>query len=241
MSALDMLKLNDNVKVEDDKDTLGGNAPLATDVYPMTCEYMYIDQTQSGALMVYGSFKTDEDKSVRFSECIMSKKSGTLKATYTDKRSNKELPLPGYSKVVHLAKAMGLDISDLSGLEADKRILKLYDFEEMKELPKEKNVLVDLCGKRVQVAIYNQVETKMAKDDEGKYTVPTSEERTLNTFEKWFTTEGHTIEEVKAGGEPEFRDIWLEAHKGKVRDKRVKGAAQSGAPVKREAKKLKFD
>lgn len=239
---LDILKLDAGVTVEADKDTLGGNGPLATDVYAATCEYMYIDQTQSGALMAYGSFKTEEGRSVRFSECIMSKKSGTLKATYTDKRSGKETPLPGYSKVLHLAQALGLDVSDLSALEADKRILKLYDFELSKEVPQEKNVITSFTGKPLQMAIYNQVETKMAKDADGKYTVPTSEERTLNTFDKWFTAEGLTIEEAKAGGEAEFKEAWLEAHKGKVRDKRKKDAPKSGvAPVASTATKLKFD
>lgn len=240
--SLDMLKLAPGVKVGKDKDTLGGNGPQATDIYAATCEHLYIDQTDSGAVMVYGSFKLNDGPSVRFSECIMSKKSGTLKPTYTDKRSGKEEPLPGYSKVLHLAHAIGLKVADLSELVAEKKILKLYDFDAGKELPQEKNVLTAFKDKALQIALYNQVETKMAKDAEGKYTVPTSEERTLNTFEKWFTAEGLTIEEAAEGEEATFRDIWLEAHKGKVRDKRKKDAPKAGAaPAASTAKTLKFD
>lgn len=260
--SLDILKLDAGVEVEADTDTLGGGGVQSTDVYALTCEYMYLDQTQSGALMAMGSFKTEAGVSIRFSECIMSKKSGTLKATYTDKRSNKEVPLPGYSKVLHLAQAMGLDVQDLSGLTAEKKILKLYDFEQKKELPQEKNVITDFTGKRIQAAIYEVVETKMAKDGEGNYTVPTSEERKLNTFDKWFTAEGRTIEEVNAEkqiaeltaagqtvppklqaiADGSFREVWLEAHFGKVRDKRKKDAPKAGAPGKPAGgAKLSFD
>jgi hypothetical protein len=235
---LDILKLNADVEVEQDKDSLGGSGPLPTDVYAAICEYMYLDQTASGALMAYGSFKAvDADRSVRFSECIMSKKSGTLKATYTDKRTGKEKPLPGYTKVLHLAQALGMDIQDLSGLEAEQKILKLWDYEQSKELPQEKNVITSFTGKPLQMAVMEVVETKMAKDAEGKYTVPTAEERSLNEIVKWFDANG-----VTNSGDKDFKEAWLLKNKGNVKDKRAKNAPKAGAPAAAtSAPQLKFD
>ncbi|CAL9970077.1 single strand DNA binding protein [Vibrio phage D270] len=241
MSALDMLKLNPEVDVEEDRDTLGGGAPLTTDVYPATCQYMYLDQTASGAIMAYGNFLVD-GKGVRFSECIMSKKSGTLKATYTDKQSGKEKPLPGYSKVVHLAQAIGLNITDLSALTAEPKLLKLWDNDKKAEVPQEKNVITDFSDAKLQIALYSVIETKMAKDGKGNYTVPTAEERTFNEIVKWFTEDGQTIDEVKKQAPAEFREKWIETHQGKVKDKRVKNAPKAGAPDEGStAPKLKFD
>lgn len=242
MSALDMLKLNPEVDVEDDRDTLGGNAPLPTNIYDAVCEHMYLDQTASGAVMAYGNFLVN-GKGIRFSECIMSKKSGTLKATYTDKKSGKEKPLPGYSKVVHLAQAIGLKITDLSALTAEPKLLKLWDNEKKAETPQEKNVITDFSGAKLQIALYHVIETKMAKDGQGKYTVPTAEERTFNEIVKWFNEDGQTIDEMKGNKPADFREKWIETYADKVKDKRVKGAPKAGAPAAggTEAPKLKFD
>jgi hypothetical protein len=229
---LDALKLSPEVTIEEDKDVLGGGGPLSTDIYDMVCEYMYLDQTKSGAVMAYGNFKeVNTGRNVRFSECVMSKKSGTLKATYTDKKSGKEKPLPGYSKVFHLAQIVGLDIQDLSGLACEKRALKLWDKELRKETDQEKNVLVDLLGKPLKVAVYKVLETKMEDDGTGSWDIPTSEEFAKNDLVKWFNTDGLTLEEVANGtGDELFADQWLKAHKGKERDNRVKGAPTAGAP-----------
>lgn len=242
MSALDMLKLNPEVDVEEDRDTLGGGAPLSTNIYAAVCEHMYLDQTASGAVMAYGNFLVD-GKSVRFSECIMSKKSGTLKATYTDRQSGKEKPLPGYSKVVHLAQAIGLNITDLSALTAEPKLLKLWDNEKKAETPQEKNVITDFSGAKLQIALYHVIETKMAKDGQGNYTVPTAEERSFNEIVKWFNEDGQTIDEMKGNKPAEFREKWIETHADKVKDKRAKGAPKAGAPAAggTETPKLKFD
>ncbi|AUR97294.1 hypothetical protein NVP1238A_45 [Vibrio phage 1.238.A._10N.261.52.F10] len=243
---IDILKMDAGVELEKDTDVLSTGGPLTTNVYPLTAKYMYLDKTEKGALMAYGEFETETGRSVRFSECLGSKKSGTFKTTYTDKRSGKEKPLPGYTKLLHLAHAMGIQVKDLSGLTAEPKILKLYDYDAKKELPQEKKVITDFTGKAIQAAIYNQVETKMAKDGNGNYTVPTAEERTLNTFEKWFTADGRTIEEVASGDEASFKELWLTAHKDKVRDKRAKNAPKAGAPIAggaatSPAPTLKFD
>lgn len=230
---LDALKLSPEVTIEDDKDVIGGGGPLSTDIYGMVCEYMYLDQTASGAVMAYGNFKEKETgRNIRFSECVMSKKSGTLKATYTDKKSGKEKPLPGYSKVFHLAQVLGLKITDLSGLACEKKFLNLWDREAKKEVPQEKNVLVDLTGKELQVAVYKVLETKMEDDGSGSWNIPTSEEFVKNDLVKWFSPDGLTVEEMTNGvGDKPFREQWLEAHKGKERDNRVKGAPKAGAPT----------
>lgn len=230
---LDALKLSPEVELEDDKDVLGGGGPLKTDIYGLTCEYMYLEQTKSGAVMAVGSFKEDDSgRSIRFSECVMSKKSGTLKATYTDKKTKKERPLPGYTKVLHLAKVIGLGVADLSGLACEAKVLKLFDFKERKEVPQEKNVLTDFLGAKLKAGIYLVRESKMEESEPGKWDQPTGEEFSKNDIVKWFNEDGLTIEEMEKGvGDVPFADQWREAHAGKERDNRVKDAApKSGAP-----------
>lgn len=231
---LDALKLSPEVELESDKDVLGGGGPLTTDIYALTCEYMYLEQTQSGAVMAMGSFKeADTGRSIRFSECIMSKKSGTLKATYTDKKTKKERPLPGYTKVLNLAKVIGLQISDLSGLSCEAKTLKIFDMKERKEVPQEKNVLMDFLGAELKAGIYLVRESKMEESAPGKWDQPTGEEFAKNDIVKWFNKDGLTLEEMTNGvGDEPFADQWVKAHKGKERDNRVKGATpQKGAPV----------
>lgn len=230
---LDALKLSPEVKIEADKDVLGGGGPLSTDIYGMTCEYLYLDQTKSGAVMCYGNFKENNTgRNIRFSECVMSKKSGTLKATYTDKKTGDEKPLPGYSKVFHLAQVLGLNVTDLSGLACEAKFLNLWDREQRKEVPQEKNVLTDFTGRQLQAAVYKVLETKMEDDGSGTWNVPTSEEFAKNDLVKWFSNDGLTAEELTNGvGDVPFKDEWLKAHKGKERDNRVKGAPTVGAPT----------
>lgn len=230
MAGLDVLKVSGNEVLEQERDVIGGNTPLATDVYGFTCEYLYIDQTDSGALMVYGSFKEDvSGKSIRYSECVMSKKSGTLKKTYTDRNGDEKL-LVGYTRTLALIHSMGIDAKDLSEIDVEPRTLKLYDKDAKGETDQEKNTFIDAMGAKVQAAVYNVVETKMDKDEDGKYTVPTSEERAYNEFIKFFHADGRTNLEVTNNEEPAFRDEWVEAHKGKLRDKRSKDAPKAGAP-----------
>lgn len=230
--SLDILKLGAGVEVEADKDVIGGgSAVLASGVYPIQCEYLYLDQTKSGALMAYGSFKPEGGRSIRFSECVMSKKSGAAKVTYTDKKTGKEVPLPGYSKLLHLFHACDIDIADLSEMEVEKKTLKLWDYEAKKELPVEKNVLVQMTGQHLQAGIRKVLETKMAQDANGDWNVPTAEEKTFNDIFKWFNKDGFTVQEVKEqAAEPAFKNQWEEAYKDKDLDRRVKNAPKAGAP-----------
>ena len=89
----------------------------------------------------------------------MSKKSGKLKATYT--KDGKELPLPGYTKILNIFHvAVDANIPDLGSVESEPKILKLYDFKERKEVPKEVPCLVQLHGAKVQLALFKEIHTK---------------------------------------------------------------------------------
>ncbi len=240
---LDILKVADGVEIEEEKDSLGGGGAWDTGVYPLTCEYMYVDKTTSGALMVFGSFKDESSKrTIRFSECVMSKASGTLKSTYTDKKTNEEKLLPGYTKVLSLAHILGLSVKDLSTLDCEERTLKLYDFDAKEEVPQEKMVFTDFVGGKLQAAIYRKTTTVKKKDDAGKYSISTAETRDENEFTKFFDESGYTLKELKDSTPAKFKDEWATAHTGKIKDARDKnapkgdganGASTAGAPPKK--------
>lgn len=228
---IEQLSLGADVEIEEERDSLGGGGALPSDLYACTIEAAYLETTKSGAVMANINFTTADGKRLRMSECIMSKKSGALKATYTDKKTGKEKPLPGYSKVlglIHLLVDPG--IKDLGSCEIEERILKLYDFEQKKEVPQAKNCLVQLHGTSVGVATLKVIETKMAKDAEGKYTVATAETREVNTFEKFFNEDGLTLSEIKKNEPADFCKQWADKFKGKVVDKTVAPSSQAGMP-----------
>ncbi|WAI96141.1 SSB protein [Vibrio phage vB_VhaP_PG11] len=228
------LALGEGVKVEEDKDVLGGgNAVLPSGVYPLVCDYVYLEQTAKGALMAYGSFTPEGGRSIRFSECIMSKKSGKLKPTYTCKKEGIEKPLPGYSKVLHLFKACGIEIADLSGAEVEKKILKLYSHEHKKELNQEKQVLVQLTGAALQGGVRRILETKMNKNETtGEYDINSGEDKKpYNEIFKWFNVDGQTIEEAAEGKPAKFKEDWVEMYGNKDLDRRKKSDVATGTPA----------
>ena len=236
---LDFLQVADDVVQKEETDVLSSGGVFDTDVYSLKCKYAYMEENKVKkddgtekvtSVMFYASFTdTATDRTIRFSECIASAKTGKLKPTYTDKKTNKEVLLPGYTKVVSLLQAAGMSIKTLAELAPEPKTLQLYDFDAGKEVPQEKAVILDMSGAEITAAIYRQVETKMAKDPAtGSYSVATAEEKEVNIFEKFGNAEGATNQELRAGEPATFLADWQEMHKGKIRDKRKKGATAGG-------------
>jgi hypothetical protein len=175
------------------------------------------------------------------------------------KETGEKNSLPGFSIVNDIC--MIATDKPLDQQQDEEKVVKVYDADAKQEMPKAVPMLVECIGKKVALAIYRQLENKSKKSEStGKYE-PIADEREINLAEKaLFPTFRTTVREaevaltnggsvsnddkiVNAQGEDVavFWDSWLEAHKGKVRDKRTikdgaggtagrPGARAAGAP-----------
>lgn len=211
---------------EKEKDVLGGRSLLPTGLYEGTLDVVYITKSGGGA----SAFNLVVDiggKKVRDTIYVTNRAGGV---TYS--RDGKKFPLPGYSLMNALAKlTAGKEIPQL---EFEKKLVKIYNFDQRKEVPTEVDVAVELVGQPVKLGIEFHRENKNAKDQAGNY-VPTAEIREFNTITRVFHAQtGQTAAEYNAQAPAEFMALWVKEFDGKVIDKTAKGPvapAPTGAPA----------
>ncbi|AGH57065.1 hypothetical protein VPMG_00088 [Vibrio phage VBP32] len=236
MGLFDKMK-NTDVKVEEAKDVLGGSGPLDTDVYNCKIKLAYVDYSKGGAMSVNFDLETDTGRKLRSQQWVTSGDAKGNKNYYVD-RNGKNQHLPGYVLVNDIA-VLTTD-TRLEDLEPEEKVISLYDFQAGKEVPQQKNVLTELIGQDITLAVEKQIVDKNVQDASGAY-VPSGETREINEVVKAFHAEyGVTVGEAKMGlKEADFRDRWADKNRGNVRNK-AKGAAdgaQSGAPAAGQAAK----
>lgn len=223
---LDILKLDDDVTQEVEKDTLGGGGALDTDLYAFTIKAAYFDFAKSKAMSVNLKLETSEGRRLNVTEYITSGESKGCKPYY--EKDGKKFPLPGYSKMSTLCQLVtGKPINELN---AEEKILKLYDFDSRQETNQTKKCIVELQGAQIKAGVFKIIEDKKTK--QGDSYVPTGETREINEVGKFFNEDGKTIEEVTSGKDASFAEEWVKAHQGKTKDKSTKVAAGTvaGAP-----------
>lgn len=222
--------------LEESQDRLGGYSPLDTDIYTGKIKMAYADKSSGGAHNV--NLVVDiNGKEYRETVYVTNKKGENFFMNRDDK--TKKVPLPGFTTIDDIC--LVTTEKPLAGQDVEDKVVKLYDYEAKKELPKTVPVLVDLIGKEVSLAIVRQLENKNVKNGAGEYE-PTAETRESNTIAKVFHTPTKmTMVEARNGNETgTFWDSWLERNKGQISDKRElkdgqagapKGAAKSGPPM----------
>lgn len=226
MSLLKNLETKANV--EGEKDVLGGGGVLDTNVYPMKVKVAYFTTAASGAVAI--NLQGDVDgKEVRQQFWVLSGNDKGNKNTYT--KDGKEYYLPSFLTANSLALlTVG---KELSQLDVEKKVIKLYDFDAKEERPTEVDVLVELTGQMIQAGIQKQTVDKNEKGDDGKYH-PTGETREINEIVKFFRyDDGLTVPEIEKGvTEAKFKDDWVAKWAGKVINKAKgnKDGAKSGLP-----------
>lgn len=226
MSLLKNLETKANV--EGEKDVLGGGGVLDTNVYPMKVKVAYFTSAASGAVAI--NLQGDVDgKEIRQQFWVLSGNDKGNKNTYT--KDGKEYYLPSFLTANSLALlTVG---KELSQLDVEKKVIKLYDFEAKEERPTEVDVLVELTGQLIQAGIQKQTVDKNEKGDDGKY-YPTGETREINEVVKFFRyDDGLTVPEIEKGvTEAKFKDDWVGKWAGKVINKAKgnKDGAKSGLP-----------
>lgn len=218
-----------NDGLEETQDRVGGFGAVETDYYEGTIKVAYAGKSDAGAQFV--NFVVDlGGREYRETVYVTNKKGENFFLNKDDK--TKKVPLPGFTVADDIC--MCAVEKPLAQMDAEDKVVKVYDFGAKKEVNKTVPVLVELLGKKIGLGIVKTLENKSDKQPDGSY-VANAETREVNSIEKVFhVPTGFTMVEVRNGVEaPAFKDSWVERNKGKTRDKReIKDGAggASGAP-----------
>lgn len=215
--------------LEEVTDRVGGFQPLSSDIYTGPIKAMYAGQSPGGARNV--TIIVDVGgREYRETIYVTNKNGENFFLNKNDK--TKKVPLPGFTTINNIC--LATTGKPLSEQEAEDKIVKIYNPETRKEEPTTVPMLTAPLGETISLGILNQLVNKNEKDSNGKY-VPTPETREENVIDAVFHTETKkTVFEAENGvEEAAFWDRWLEANKGKQRDRReLKDgeAGQAGRP-----------
>ncbi len=225
MAALFAGMTTDNL--EQATDVVGGFTQRETDIYTGVVKLAYVGKSDGGASNI--SFIIDIDGQEHRETVYFTNKQG--ENFYVDKKdSKKKHPLPGFTTVNDMC--LVTTGKPLAQQDAQEKVVKLYDFEERKEVPKAVTVLIDMLNQPVSLALGQILQNKKVKDASGTY-VPTAETFTSVQIEKVMHPgqNNKTVLEISSGADAKYADAWLAQHKGKVRDKRTIKTGDSSAAV----------
>lgn len=207
-------------------DSLGGGGLLDTNAYQMTVKVAYITSAQSGAMAVnlVGEINGNEYRETVY---VTNKQGQNF---YT--KDGKDFPLPGFILIDDMVQ-IGAGVPTLTDIEPETKVVKIYDFDAKKEMPKEVPVITELTGAKVGVLIQRSQAYKKEKGDDGEYH-DTEEIREQNNIEKVFDIDSNmTVAEAQEEKEQgEFVNKWVEKNAGKVRNRLTKGGPNGGKSAK---------
>lgn len=235
MSLLSALATSEDIAQE--TDSVGGNAPLESGLYLFTITMAYLNKAASGALGLNVILKSATGKEVRQTLWMTS---GTAKGgkNYYEKDGEKHF-LPGFLHANAIALlSVGKEISEL---DTETKLVKVYSAEAKAEVPTKVEVVMDLINKEILVGLLKQTVDKNQKNQQGVY-VPTGETREENEIDKLFrASDRMTTAEIRAQAEEAvFAATWEAKWTGNTRN-RAKGAAggsgTAGAPAVAGTKK----
>lgn len=224
------MKMFSNIQtegLEEATDRVGGFTTLDSGIYDATVTLAYVGKSQSSDAQSVTVHYSVNGQEIRETYWITNKNGENFYADKKDK--TKRHPLPGFTSVDDLCLlTTGFPLVEQN---VEDKIVKLYNFEERKELPQNVPVLVDILGKPVTLGVLKQVVDKQAKDASGNY-ANTGETREENIVDKFFHSEQRkTVTEIKTQqDEAVFLDVWSKKNTGQTRN-RAKGVeGNSGAP-----------
>lgn len=218
--------------LEETEDKLGGSFDaVPSDAYLAVIKNAYAGETQAGATNVtlIADLNGTEYRETIY---ITNREGNNYYLSKDDKKT--KIPLPGFTTINDIC--LLTTGEELSDQETENKMVKVYNFDEKKELPTEVPVITSLLGKEVKLGILREVSNKQKRGDDGEYHDVYDDNgkpvlRTTNTINKVFHAEtGRTVNEYRHEvEEPEFLKAWTERNQGKDRDRTNKGAAGSGA------------
>ncbi len=212
MGSFANLGMSDDIQQPEDKVGGGGFSALASNVYAAVIKLAYKSVAVSGAIAINFEFDIN-GKPYKETIYITNKKGQNF---YLDK-DNKKQYLPGFITVNDLV--LLTTGKPLAELTTEKKVVKIRDFQQKKDVPTEVECLTPLHGQSVLLAILLTKEFKSKK--EGDEYVPTDEVREVNSINKvMHLASKRTVAEVKAKlKEGEFINQWLSRWENQVNDK----------------------
>lgn len=210
--------------VKNETDSLGGRV-LDTNIYLATVAMAYGVESAGGALGLALTFKTESGDTLEETLYVTSGKEKGQK-NYTERDGVKQY-LPGYNQATALCLlTTGKELADMA---AEEKQVQIYNSKEKKKVATKVQVLTELIGKKVYIAVEKQTVWKQKDDGTGKW-VDTNETREKNEIVKMFSEKDkRSTSEIREKKEtPEFFEAWLERWKGQTRNK-AKGSPEGGA------------
>jgi len=219
--------------LEESTDRLGGFQAWETGIYTGPIKVAYAGQSASGAR--YVTLIVDHDGKEYHETIYITNKAG--ENWFLNKETKKKVPLPGFTIIDDTC--LVTTGAALSDQESEEKMVKVYDVDAKKELPKSVPVLTGLTGKIVSLAILKTLENKSVKDTNGVYN-DTAETRFSNNIDKVFHTETKmTVAEARNGAESgTFWEAWDKKNKGVDRDKRTIKDGSAGVAGKPGAARI---
>lgn len=229
MSLLKGLK-PEGVKVEKPKDILGGGGTRPSGVSLFTIKSAYFLKADSGALGFHLKAVDEDGSEYRESLYVTSGDAKGNKSTYTDRNGNEQF-LPGFNVVNAIClMTVGTELGE--DLELEDATLKHYSKDAGSEVATEVDLVPDMIGEKVYLAIKHTIKNKQV-DVAGKW-VDTVDKRESNEIAAVFHAETEqTVNEAEAEQEAEFKGKWEAKYTGKPFDsyREPKGSPAKGNSV----------
>ena len=218
-----------NDGLEESQDRLGGFNVRDTNIYPATIKVAYAGQSAGGARNVTVVAMLPDGE---YSETVYVTNKKGENWFLNQNNKSKKVPLPGFTTIDDIC--LVCTGKSLSEQDSEEKVVKVYDYDERKELPKSVPVLTELTGKTLFLGIVKQTVDKNAKNDSTGEYEPTGETRDENVIEKVFhdPTKMTVVEARNQATEAVFFNKWLEKNKGQTRNKAKgnTGGGKSGRP-----------
>lgn len=221
--------------IEQPKDSVGGSFTHESGIYPQKVIMAYYTESKGGAIGVV--LHTGNPNGQEFKETIYVT-SGKQKGqkNYYEKDGVRHL-LPGFDLYQSLCQLTAGKAP--AQMVTEKKIVKVWDNTQKKEVPTEVDVIMELLDQEVYVATLKVIEDKTKPDGQGNY-IPTGETREVNTIDKFFRASDKMTyaESINPDmTEAEFFGVWETKNKGRTVDKSTKSAGTPGAPMAAAASK----
>ena len=221
----------EGVKTQEDRVTdAGGKYISETGKYDVIVKKAYMDISASGALCFNMTVQTEDEKEMSITEYISNAKKEVF---YTDKKDGTKKYMPSYVRMKNVDFLLTKKLQETPRTE--KKLIKVWNTEAKKEVPTEKDMLVEWVGKPLTILVTKTKEFKQTKNADGVY-VDTDEVKTLAVVDFYVdAVTNKTQNEISGNQEPLICTKWLEKHPSDfVRDRtngKGKAATPSGAPT----------
>lgn len=211
--------------LEEAQDRLGGFQVRETNSYLATIKAAYAGKSAGGAQNISFIF-TLPDGEYNETIYITNKQGENWFLNQNDK--TKKVPLPGFTTVNDIC--LMTTNKPLAEQDTEEKVVKIYDYDEKKELPKSVQMLVDLIGKKVHLGIVRQTVDKNVKNESTGEYQPSGEVRDENVIEKVFHDPSlvTVVEATQGISEAVFYPKWLEKNANVTRVRTAASKAGRG-------------